>query len=93
MVSLLGGAALVWEVYLYTVESPNNGHVRDMASVRCRELSAFRRLVHLFIKTPNMHHLNAVLHILKLKLREKSQFILLALSLLRSDDKLIMPIM
>ena len=24
---------------MYTVESPNNGHVGDMASVRCRELS------------------------------------------------------
>ena len=39
------------------VESPNNGHVEDMASVRSRELSASQRLIYLFIKTPNMHHL------------------------------------
>ena len=48
-----------------TVESPNNGHVGDMASVRCRELSASRRLVHLF-KTPNMYHFECSLHVLKL---------------------------
>ena len=30
---------------VYTVESPNNGHVGDMASVCCRELSASRRLL------------------------------------------------
>ena len=33
----------------YTVESPNNGHVGDMASVRCRELSASRRLLTIII--------------------------------------------
>ena len=32
-----------------TVESPNNGHVGDMASVRCRELSASRRLLTIII--------------------------------------------
>ena len=36
-------------VYIYTVESPNNGHVGDMASVRCRELSASRRLLSIII--------------------------------------------
>ena len=29
-------------LYMYTVEFPNNGHVGDMASVRCRGLSASR---------------------------------------------------
>ena len=32
-----------------TVESPNNGHVGDMASVRCGELSASRRLLTIII--------------------------------------------
>ena len=36
-------------IFLYTVESPNNGHVGGMASVRCRELSAFRRLLTIII--------------------------------------------
>ena len=37
------------------MESPNNGHVGQMASVRCRELSASRKLVHNFIKLHNIH--------------------------------------
>ena len=57
-----------------TVESPNNGHVGDMASACCRELSASRRLVHLFIKTANMHHFECSFICIQVKqLREQPQ--------------------
>ena len=32
-------------VSIYTVESPNNGHIGDWTFVRCREMSASRRLL------------------------------------------------
>ena len=49
-----------------TVESPNNGHIGDKAFVRCREMPASRRLVFIYIKSPNIHHFECNLHVLKL---------------------------
>ena len=43
-------------IYIYTVESPNNVRVGDIAFVHCRDLTDNPRLVHLFIQRPNMHH-------------------------------------
>ena len=49
---------------IYSRDS-ENGHVGEMVSIRCRELSASRRLAYNFIKSHNIHHFNAVLHLLR----------------------------
>ena len=45
----------LYTIYLvYTLESPNNGHVGEMASVRCRELSASRGLLKYYYMYGNL---------------------------------------
>ena len=34
------------------MESPNNGHIGDMAFVRCREVSTSQRLLNYYIRIP-----------------------------------------
>ena len=53
--SFHGKLETLYTIYLvYTLESPNNGHVGEMASVRCRELSPSRGLLKYYYMYGNL---------------------------------------